>query len=137
MLGLAGLNSELFQSYLYLSPLTLLNFFTFCLVIACILQVGPDEPNRFLRLARKFLHVVLSNRILATIGSNSLLTFSASVILTYWMIAAKSRLAELGPPLVINTLVVLAILAGLYLVVLLDRALRRRFASRQTATTET
>ena len=73
------------------------------------------------------LDVVLKSRVLTTIGSNTLLTFSASVILTYWLIAARPLLADMGPAWVVNALAFVALILALYLVVLADRTIRNTF----------
>lgn len=130
MFGLARIGAGFFQNYLALAPLTLLNFFAFCIVITTILHSNREEPNAFIRLAKRGLDPILNSKILTTIGSNTLLTFSASVVITYWLIPAQPVLETLGPPWFVNALAFVVVILVLYLIVLADRAIRKAIKSR-------
>jgi hypothetical protein len=122
--GIVRLNGDFFRQYLSLGALTLLNFFAFCLVVACVLRASTDDPNALMRLSRRVLIAIVNNRILRSIGSNTLLTFSGSIVLTYWLIGARGILMDIGPPLVVNTLVLIAVLFALHGLVIFARRVR-------------
>ncbi|SFL01486.1 hypothetical protein SAMN04488036_10470 [Shimia haliotis] len=125
-IGVISLGHVFFADYLRLDPLTLINFFAFALVLACLLAANADDPNRTVRGLHKGLAAFIDNRLFTTIGSNSLLTFSASVVLTYWVIGMREPLFELLGPFVGNTLAFSGVMGALYVIVILDRHLRRR-----------
>jgi len=61
----------------------LLNFASFCLVLVLVLQTPDAQTPRAIAKLHKGLAWLLNSRFLTVIGSNSLLTFSTSVVLTY------------------------------------------------------
>lgn len=125
---IAALNSKFFSSYLILGPMTIFNFIAFCVVLLSVLSVQDSEPNAVMRYTKAGLVRVLDNRVFRVIGSNTLLTFSASVVFTYWIIGMLPALSQLGPVLVINTCVAIITVVFLYGVVLVDKKIRKSFA---------
>lgn len=124
--GAVQLGHVFFSDYLRLAPLTLLNFFAFTVVLICLLARTPSETNPLVRKLGAALDLVINNRLFTVIGSNSLLTFSGSVVLTYWITASRQMWAGLGSAALINAFLLVAVMAILYCAVLIDRKMRGR-----------
>ncbi len=125
LVGPLNIGYLFFSNYLTLSPLTLLNFICFCLVLVMLLHPPTPQAHRLTVTLHQGLAWLLNSRLLTVVGSNSLLTFSASVVLTYWVVAAKPYLETLGYSLAINTLVFSVVIALIYGTVLVFNALKR------------
>lgn len=79
--GIAPLGLRYLQDYLIAAPLPLMNFTLACLVLAIFLS-SPDWSDRaVVKLLRGLFHLAP----LRTIGKVTLQSFSASIVLSYWV----------------------------------------------------
>lgn len=131
LVGPLNIGFLFFANYLTLSPLTLLNFASFCLVLVLVLQTPDAQTPRVIAKLHKGLAWLLNSRFLTVIGSNSLLTFSTSVVLTYWVVAAKPYLDGLGYSFAINSALFAAMMAMIYAIVLVFNAFKRGSGGRR------
>jgi len=80
---------DVLVDYLKLDIMTLINFFCFGITLFCILSSENNEQNKYIRTAKKITAYILNTSLLTVIGKNTLLTFSLSVIISYWIASIK------------------------------------------------
>jgi len=113
--GLVSLDYVFLQDYLMVRPMTLINFAAFCVVLVSLLSLRPEEVSGPVTgLLHRTLLALLESRFLRHVGAASLLTFSASVVLTYWVALMQPWLASTGPAVVVNSSVFAAIMVVLF-----------------------
>lgn len=125
--GVVSLDYVFLQDYLMVRPLTLINFAAFCIVLVSLLSLRPEEASGPItgRLHR-VLRILLDSRFLRYVGAASLLTFSGSVVLTYWVALMQPLLASIGPPILVNSAVFAASMVLLFGLSVANRGFRVR-----------
>jgi len=123
-LNIIKMGYDVFADYLKLDIMTLINFFCFGIALFCILSSQNDDKNKYMRASKRTVACALNSSLLTTIGKNTLLTFSLSVIISYWIAALKPLLAIDG--YILTSLIIFAVIIILYLLANIKKPTRKK-----------